>query len=215
MNLNNIKITISLPCYGRPERTNRAIQCILDQNINGWEAFIMGDGCPHFQKLIDNGYLESIKQSEYKKGNLIHYFNNQINTGGYGYVLTNLAIDNANGKFIVFYANDDIILPNHLENYLEISNCHNFINYMYFDSWVDPIQQVRVAKLAPSEIGHSEIIIRTSFAKKLSKHDNHYGHDWNFIQEMISKGKGIKSKSKLLTYRVMHVPNFGTRDIID
>ena len=48
------RITISITCYGRPERTKRSIQCILDQDINGWEAFIMGDCCPDFQKLIDN-----------------------------------------------------------------------------------------------------------------------------------------------------------------
>jgi len=52
------RITISIACYQRPERTKRSIQCILDQDINGWEAFIMGDACPDFQKLIDSGYLK-------------------------------------------------------------------------------------------------------------------------------------------------------------
>ena len=32
---------------------------ILYQDIDGWEAFIMGDACPDFQKLIDSGYLQS------------------------------------------------------------------------------------------------------------------------------------------------------------
>lgn len=61
------RITISITCYGRPERTKRSIQCILDQDINNWEAFIMGDCCPDFQKLIDSGYLQSIKEEQEKK----------------------------------------------------------------------------------------------------------------------------------------------------
>lgn len=211
--MNAPKITISLPCFGRPERTIRSIECILKQNINNWEAFIMGDGCPHFQKLIDNRYLETIKRKQEKKGNIIHYFNNKINSGGHGYVLTNLAIQNAAGKYLVFYANDDIILKNHFENYLQIAKTNH--DFMYFDTWIDPIQQKRKAVLAPSQIGHSEIILRTDLAKRLKNHGAHYGHDWNFIEEMAKLGRGAKSKTDVITYHVMHVPSFGTRDVID
>lgn len=207
------KLTVSLPCYGKPERTRRSIDCILSQDVDDWEAFIMGDGCPHFQELIDNGYLEKAKEEAEKKGNTIHYFNNEINTGGYGYVLTNLVINNSRGKYLIFYANDDVILPNHFRNYLEIERRN--LDFMYFDTWIDPIQQKRNAVLAPSQIGHSEIILKTELAKKLSNHSSHYGHDWNFIDEMRKKGRGMKSLSQELTYHVMHVPNFGTRDIID
>lgn len=207
------KLTVSLPCYGRPQRTKRAIECILNQNVNDWEAFIMGDGCPYFQKMIDDGFLEKVKKKAAKKGNTIHYFNNKVNTGGYGYVLTNLVINEATGKYLIFYANDDIILPNHCENYLEIEKKN--LDFMYFDTWIDPIQQKRNAVLAPSQIGHSEIILKTELAKRLSNHSSHYGHDWDFIDEMRKKGRGMKSLSQELTYHVMHVPNFGTRDIID
>ena len=88
------RITISIACFGRPERTKRSIQCILDQDINGWEAFIMGDACPDFQKLIDSGYLQSIKEEQEKKGNIIHYFNAETNGGGCGYKLINHAVEN-------------------------------------------------------------------------------------------------------------------------
>ena len=131
------RITVSLPCYGRPQRTLRSIQYILDQDMNDWEAFIMGDACPEFQKLIDSGYLEHTKQEQKKKGNIIHYFNASENGGGCGYKLTNHAIQNANGKYLVFYANDDVILPNHFSNYLEIESTD--LDYMYFSTWIDPI----------------------------------------------------------------------------
>ena len=207
------RITLSIACYGRPERTKRSIQCILDQDINGWEAFIMGDCCPEFQKLIDSGYLQSIKEEQEKKGNIIHFFNAEQNGGGCGYRLTNHAIQNATGKYFVFFANDDVIDPTHFRNYLEIENTD--LDYMFFDSFIDPIGKSRESRLAPSVIGHSEIILKTELAKQLPEHSAKYGHDWEFINAMAKQGKGEKSKSTNLSYRVMHVPNLGTKDRIN
>jgi glycosyltransferase involved in cell wall biosynthesis len=207
------RITVSMPCYGRPQRTLRSIECIVNQNITGWEAFIMGDACPNFQKLIDNGYLEELKIQEAHRGNIIHYFNAEENGGGCGYQLTNYAIQNATGKYLVFYANDDVILPNHFENYLEIEKTS--YDFMYFNSWVDVWNKQRTALLGNSQIGHSEIILKTELAKKLPPHGKHYGHDWDFIYNMTKQGKGGKSNSRELTYRVMSIPGQGTKDTID
>lgn len=207
------RITISIACFGRPERTKRSIQCILDQDINGWEAFIMGDACPDFQKLIDSGYLQSIKEEQEKKGNIVHFFNAEVNGGGCGYKLINYAIQNATGKYFIFFANDDIIDVNHFRNYLEIENTD--LDYMFFNSFIDPIGKARESRLAPSAIGHSEIILKTELAKQLPEHSMRYGHDWEFINAMSKQGKGEKSKSQILSYKVMHVPNFGTKDRIN
>ena len=207
------RITLSIACYGRPERTKRSIQCILDQNVDGWEAFIMGDACPHFQNLIDSGYLQSIKEEQEKKGNIIHFFNAEENGGGCGYKLINHAIQNATGKYFIFYANDDVILNNHFSNYLEIENTD--LDYMFFNSWIDPSSKPRESVLAPSVIGHSEIILKTELAKQLPEHSSQYGHDWEFISAMAKQGKGEKSKNNILSYRVMHVPNLGTKDRIN
>jgi len=202
-----------MACYGRPERTKRSIQCILDQDINNWEAFIMGDACPDFQKLIDSGYLQSIKEEQEKKGNIIHFFNTEVNGGGCGYKLINYAIQNAIGKYFIFYANDDVLLTNHFSNYLEIENTD--LDYMFFNSWVDPIDKPRDSRISPHVIGHSEIILKTELAKQLPEHSAIYGHDWEFIHAMSKKGKGEKSKSNILSYRVMHIPSFGTKDKIN
>jgi hypothetical protein len=209
----NARITVSLPCFGRPLRTKRSIECIINQNINNWEAFIMGDHCPHFQELIDSGYLETIKQEQALKGNIIHYFNAEVNGGGCGYKLTNYAIQNATGKYFIFYANDDIIFEDHFSNYLEIENTD--LDYMFFNSWIDPIGKARNSTMAPSQIGHSEIVLTTELAKQLPEHLPIYGHDWEFISAMLKQGKGEKSKSNTLSYRVMHVPSFGTKDEIN
>jgi len=215
--MSDVRLTLSMPCFGRPERTKRSIECIINQDTNGWEAFIMGDCCPHFQKLIDSGYLESIKLEQEKKGNIIHYFNAEVNGGGCGYKLTNHAIRNASGKYFIFYANDDILLPNHFSNYLEIEKEPD-LDFMYFNTWVDPTRSIRNSFLQYCLIGHSEIIVKTDLAKEITPHNDRYGHDWDFIKEVIEKGKGKKSESNYLTYLVMsqtYPDRIVTNDIID
>ncbi len=208
------RITVSIPCFGRPKRTLRAIDCIMNQDINGWEAFIMGDCCPDFQRLIDSGYLEEKKKEAESKGNILHYFNAEVNGGGCGYKLTNYAIENATGEYFVFYANDDIILPNHFSSYLsEIENTD--YDFVYYDSYLDPINSKRGVRLAYCYIGHSEMIIRTDFLKTITPHSPEYGHDWTMIAEMIKKGKHKRGLVDNYTYIVMRLPNKGTKDKID
>ena len=207
----SVKLTINLPCFGRPERTKRSIQCILNQDINGWEAFIMGDCCPHFQKLIDSGYLEQIKIEQEKKGNIIHYFNAEKNGGGCGYLLTNHTIREARGEYLIFFANDDIILPNHFSNYLsEIENTD--FDLVYYNSHLAPLFGDRDTILAPSCIGHCDIIIKTKTAQSVSSHSESYNHDWDFITEICKSNKYKKSNSNLATYHVMRL---GSQPLIE
>lgn len=209
----NYRLTVSMPCWGRPERTKRSIEAILAQDTDGWEAIVIGDHCPHFQKMIDSGWIYEKQQEAMEKGSKLIAFNAPKHSGGCGYKQTNFAIEQAWGKYLVFYANDDVILPNHFSHYLEIEGTD--LDYMYFNSFVAPIPEVRLSELAPGRIGHSEIILKTELARKIKPHQNKYGHDWEFIYEMVRHGKGRKSNSQQVTYNIMHVPNYGTVDKID
>ena len=51
----NYKVTISMPCFGRPLRTKRAINSIINQTEQNWEALVVGDNCSNIQQLIDSG----------------------------------------------------------------------------------------------------------------------------------------------------------------
>ena len=121
--MNAKRISIVIPCYKRPARTRRIINCISRQTINNFEAFIIGDGCSDFQELLsDPIYQDWVKCMEVAGNNIIS-FNMDQNYGGCGYHIINYAIQNATGKYFVFTANDDIILDNHFEHYLsEIEN---------------------------------------------------------------------------------------------
>jgi hypothetical protein len=214
MSSNKPRITVSLPCFGRPLRTKRAIMQICDQDITGWEAFIMGDCCPDFQFLIDSGWLEEQKQQQQEKGNVIHYFNAEERGGYCGYKLTNNAIRMATGEYIVFLANDDMISPDHFRHYLsEIEN--TAYNMVYYNSELVPLQGVRETLCQIGCIGHCDIIVKTEVAKKAKPHSLKYTHDWDFIEEIAGFGRVKKAKSKMATYKVMNLPSIGCSDKIN
>lgn len=197
-----MRLTLSMPCYGRPERTIRSINCIANQTVNGWEALVIGDGCPVMQDFIDSNYFSDIQKDCEAKGNDLYISNALINKGGHGYDITNRNISLAIGKYFVFYANDDIILPNHFENYLSQIEGTD-LDFVYFDSFVAPINATRNAELQYGRIGHSELIVRTDFLRQMPAHNEHYGHDFVLIQNMMQNGKHKKAENLPTTYHVM------------
>jgi hypothetical protein len=197
-----MRLTLSMASFGRPQRTIRAINSIANQNINGWEALVIGDGCPVMQDFIDSEYFSGlIDQCSYNGNNLI-ISNNPVNQGGNGYAVINNNIQIAEGKYFVFFANDDIILPNHFENYLSQIEGTD-LDFVYFNSEVKPINSLRVSRLEYGMIGHSELIVRTEFLRQMPTHNEHYGHDWALIQSMMLNGKHKKAENCPATYYVM------------
>jgi glycosyltransferase involved in cell wall biosynthesis len=208
-------VTISLPCFGRPARTRRAIECISNQTINNWEALIIGDGCSVFQEILESDwYVNWIADME-AAGNKVVTKNLERNFGGFGFHITNLNIQNATGEYFVFYANDDVILPNHLEHYLKYIEGTSF-DFVYYNSYISPKAQLRWSNMGFGGVGHSELIIRTDFLKTLPAHQPGYGHDWSLIEAMTSRTKMYKkAESAAHTYDVRHLPQTGTVDEID
>ena len=73
------RLTLSVPCYLRPQRTIRAINCIANQTANNWEALVIGDGCPVMQDFLDSNYFNDIISDCEKKGNDLYISNNITN----------------------------------------------------------------------------------------------------------------------------------------
>jgi glycosyltransferase involved in cell wall biosynthesis len=195
------RLTLSMPCFGRRKGTIRAIECIANQTANNWEALVIGDGCPIMEDFLKSGYFNDLRADCRSRGNDLYIANNPNNKGGHGYSITNSNIENAEGKYFIFFANDDVILPNHFENYLSaIENTE--LDFVYFNSLVVPNNQIRNAQLQYGHIGHSELIVRTDFLKQMPNHNEHYGHDWSLIEQMSMFGKHLKSENPP-TYHVM------------
>lgn len=197
-----MRLTLSMASFGRPQRTIRAINSIASQNINDWEALVIGDGCPVMQDYLDSGYFNDIRIECANRGNDLYINNNPINQGGNGFAIINNNIKLAQGKYFVFFANDDIILPNHFENYLSQIEGTD-LDFVYFNSIVAPINSLRSSSLQYGTIGHSELIVRTEFLRQMPMHDAEYSHDWRLIEEMVKNGKHKKAENCPPTYYVM------------
>jgi glycosyltransferase involved in cell wall biosynthesis len=212
--MDNPRISIVIPCWGRPARTRRIINNVLSQTINNWEAFIIGDGCPHFENMIESHEVAYFKKAAEEGGNLLHCYNLKENGGGFGHHIVNDAVSKALGKYFIFAGNDDILLPNHFEHYLsEIENTD--LDLVYYNTYVGPTKSIRNAQLKAGSIGHSELIIRTDFMRDI-QHDPKYSHDWRFIEQLINKQpKHKKAQSTYCTYVVTHIHHYGKDYSID
>jgi glycosyltransferase involved in cell wall biosynthesis len=197
------KVTIIMPCFGRPTQTIRAIRSILNQTEKSWEAFVIGDNCEIIADIIESKQFDTFNQPESK----LVIENLPKNYGFWGSYIRNEYVKKANGKYVVFLDNDDYFLENHLKNYLkEIENTD--LDFVYYNTWLINNGE-RNTRLEKNHIGHSEIIIKTEFLKKIDIEDNNYGHDWNLIEKMINLGANSKKGiSRELTYRIMGYPNY-------
>ena len=199
---NRILLSVCVPCFGRPERTKRLMEQILAQDFEGYQVYMIGDGCPDFQKLIDELYFSNVISSGRIGSNILTYANMPIHKGGWGYDIRNRVKQLAVGKYFMYLDNDDCIKPNHFTHYYNGIKDTD-LDFVYFNTFIQPTKQMRVPSLSYGYIGHSELIIRTDFLKTMPPHQPEYGHDWKLIQEMMRMGKHEKAKSKEATYIVM------------
>lgn len=216
------KITLIVPCYGRPQRTIRAIECVLNQDFEeNYEAFFIGDKCPDIHNLL---YSEKKQAQAYMdraktKGNKLSIFNLPHHYDGWGYVCRNTGIRLAKGKYTIFMDNDDVIKPNHFSNYYNaIKDTDN--DFMYFNTWIDPIEnaggvrgRLREAHLERGSIGHQELIVRTEFLKRMPPEKNSYEHDWQLVKDMLSRGAKFEKSKNEPTHIIMSVGDLRETEI--
>lgn len=202
-----MRVTLSIACYGRPQRTRRIIDCVLAQTAKGWEALIIGDGCPVMQEIIDSRDYEAAQAEAERNGNRLVMVNLPMNMGGHGYHIHNTNIHQAKGAYFCLAANDDIILPEHLENYTTFMEENPILDFAYFPSRLGFNNSIRATVLSYGSIGHSELIVKTEFAKKMPPHGPEYGHDWTFISNLLDGGAKHQSAFwRPATYIVMGTP---------
>ena len=206
------RITVVIPCFGRPERTKRLCDDLLNQDMNDWEAFFIGDNCPDFQKLIDDGYFDNKLKIARSKGNALIYSNLPNHYGGYGFEIRNRAKSLVNGEYICFVDNDDRIKHDHLSVYYN-SIVNTDLDFAYFDTFINPLNQIRYSALEFGKIGHAELVISTEFFKRMPMQNEEYGHDWKLISDMIESGGKSRKITIRPTYIIMGVGELREKNI--
>lgn len=215
-NSHQYKVAICMPCYGRPERTKRAIESILAQNMNGWEAYIVGDGCPDFEHLMnENRKLgdQSWEKRAEAAGNKIWMWNAKKREGFYGYAIRNHVMHNNNSVFFLFLDNDDQFKPNHLSNYYN-GIADSKLDFMYFNTDARFAGYIRGAQMEHGMIGHAELIIRSVFMKRTGiMQQPVYGHDWIMIEAMVNAGAKFAKGDGPPTYIIMGAGELREKEI--
>jgi glycosyltransferase involved in cell wall biosynthesis len=185
------RISIVMAVYKRPQRTRRVIQQLKSQTLQDFQAFVIGDGCPHF-----DGAVEAIDGDM----RFIH-FNTPVNHGGSGFYQFNYAIQRATAPYFTFVGNDDCLSPCHLKTYLrEIEETE--LDFAYFD-YMNGTKRVD-AKLKFGYIGHCALVIRTDFLRQMPPHAPVYGHDNILIDNMLKAGAKHRKGDTLPTYYIMN-----------
>lgn len=199
--MSEYKLSVIVPCYFRPQRTIRAINCVLKQSFVGYHALFLFDGCPYYDYYKSNGVfnIESNTDNKIEFIQTEHY-------GGWGYHQRNLGREMAQGEYTIFYDNDDVILANHFENYYNgIAEMGN--DMVYFNSFVDISNQLRNTELDFGMVGHSEIIVKTSLLKTLPPQNNQYGHDYELVKDILSRTDKVQKHISSPTYIVKSLSN--------
>jgi len=201
------RLTVSVPCSGDADNIRNIIRAIIDQQTFGWQAFVVGDDCPIVQHIIDTQEFAEDQLIVASKGNSLVIENSPIHYGGWGYEIHNINIDRAEGEYIMFLDQEDLILTNHFENYLTFMEANQHLDLSYFDSFLNSLVRFRETKLEQDSISLAEIIIKTKKAKSLPPFWTDWGSDWLFIQSLIESGASFaKAEDYPATYHIMGIP---------
>lgn len=189
------------------DRTNklvRAIESVIAQSFGSWELIVVADGCRETFEIIKDKYLKD----ERIDCILIEKH------GGYGGQARNVGHRNANGIFVVYLDNDDVLGTEHLEKiergivWGSVMQGGDIIfpNVVLFDDLLsqpdrsaEPIR--RKCRLQRGKCGTSNIAFQASLP--VSWEDQTYLHDWVFIKSLMKHGiKEIPPAE----YIVCHIP---------
>jgi glycosyltransferase involved in cell wall biosynthesis len=104
--MKKVLISVILPIYNSEKTLPGCIESILDQTLSDYELLLINDGSTDNSLNICYEY-KSIDQR-------ITIINQERNKGVA--MARNLGIENANGQYIVFIDNDDLVYKNHLDS---------------------------------------------------------------------------------------------------
>jgi glycosyltransferase involved in cell wall biosynthesis len=213
------EISICMPCYGRPQRTRRMLECLNAQTMSNFELLLIGDGCPDFQQMIQSDWFFSWEKRFLKKKNKLVYCNLQVNHNDYGAEALNIGIWQAKGRYFCFANNDDIVAAEHIEFYCKAMKNLSRVDpdFVYTKTLINSPRGFfeRDPELRFGCVGHSELIIKTELLRKMPPYEPTYGHDWKMVENMMVVSRCYKKAINIPfpTYYVMSVPDFRETDI--
>ena len=115
--MNAPKISVIIPLYNAEKFIRECLISVLASKFKDYEVIVVDD-CS-----TDNSLAEVKKFLPHFDGRL-KIFSTEKNSGGPG-VPRNVGIKNSSGKYVTFIDNDDVILPDALENFFTVAEFYN------------------------------------------------------------------------------------------
>ena len=117
-------VSIIVPFLNTHKFIAESIESILSQRHSNWELFLVDDGS-------SDGSTEIAQQYAQKYPQKIHYLEHEGHQNRGASASRNLALRNANGKYISFLDADDVWLPSNLENLVTNLETHPEAGMVY------------------------------------------------------------------------------------
>ena len=111
------KISVVIPLYNAEKFIRQCLVSVLASKFTDYELLVVDD-CS-----TDNSLAEVKKISPHFDGRL-KIFSTEKNSGGPG-IPRNIGIKNSAGKYVTFIDNDDMILPDALENFFAVAELYD------------------------------------------------------------------------------------------
>lgn len=120
--MNKPKFSITVPAY-KSAFLKEAIDSCLNQTYEDYELIIVNDASPED--------LESIVRS-YLMDNRVHYYRNEKNCGAERVVDNwNSCLDYCTGEWVICMGDDDVLMPNCLEEYARLMELYPDVDIMH------------------------------------------------------------------------------------
>lgn len=116
-------ISVVIPTYNRKEKTLRAINSVIEQNIDDIEIIVVNDGSSDDTLEFLNSKNLPIK--------IISKENGGVSSA------RNAGIDNSVGEYIAFLDSDDTWLPNKLKKQIEFFESNPSVCLVYTDQYLN------------------------------------------------------------------------------
>jgi glycosyltransferase involved in cell wall biosynthesis len=188
--MNDIQISIIVPCYNQGEFLNETLSSIIKQTFSNWECIIIDDGSSDNTKEIAKIWLE--------KDTRFRYFY-QKNQGVS--IARNFGIEKALGEFILPLDADDKIASEYIRLSLNEFKNNNNLTLVYCqarkfgkinEKWLLP--EFNLFDLAVNNMIFCSSIFKKSDWKRIGGYDENMVkgfEDWEFYIALLKKGGAV------------------------
>lgn len=217
---NSIPVSIIMATYNRSHFIIETLDSILKQSFTDWECLIIDDGSTDDTKEILQPYLKIDPRLKYFERN------NNHKKGLPG--CRNQGLQTAQGEFVVFFDDDDIVHPNLLELSIKeiVANKADYCRYLRtiftgdfhynFDNglkyYVEHIDIKNLDEIIMNKIPFNSCQVvwrKSNFTNNKFNEDLMYAEEWECYSRILSTGINGVSINKILFYGRKH-PNSNT-----